>query len=304
MDKCLKIGTRTSPLALWQSHFVGKSLVALFPDLQYELVSFNTQGDRLIDKPLPEVGGKGLFTAELDAAIRSGEVDIAVHSLKDLPTAPQDGLCLAAIPKREDVRDVLVAKQGLTIPELAPHSTIGTSSLRRQAQLLRIRPDLKTASIRGNVQTRIQKVFDGEFDATLLAAAGLHRLGLQHHISQYLSLEAMLPAPGQGALGIQCSVENVSLIQILKHLHHIPTDLCVRAERAFLNALDSGCSTPVGAYARFGGKHETIHLEIVVSSPDGTSSLRMNDKGKHPEDLGKRLAERALLFQAKNLLEK
>lgn len=300
----LKIGTRTSPLALWQSHYVGKSLVALFPNLQYELVSFSTQGDRLIDKPLPEVGGKGLFTAELDQAIKNGTIDLAVHSLKDLPTHPQEGLILAAITQREDARDVLISQKGLSLQDLPPHSKIGTSSLRRQAQLLRIRPDVKTASIRGNVQTRIQKVLNGEFDATLLAAAGLHRLGLQHHITQYLSLEAMLPAPGQGALGIQCSSENMPLIQMLKQLHHVPTDLCVRAERAFLNALDSGCSTPVGAYARFGEKHQTIHLEIVVSSPDGASSLRMNDKDKFPEDLGKRLAERALLFQAFELINK
>ncbi len=249
----LRLATRASPLAMAQSGAVARQIEAQFPSLRVELVPLTTTGDRILNQPLAEIGGKGLFTAELDAALLSGAVDLAVHSLKDLPTVDVDGLIIAAIPERADPRDVLIARQALPatdpIAALPPAARVGTASLRRRAQLLALRPDLTIEVLRGNVGTRLGKLESGAYDAILLAAAGLNRLGVTPDHAAPLAADAFLPAAGQGALALQCRADHASLIDILAALHHKETAACVTAERSFLNALDGSCRTPIGAYA-------------------------------------------------------
>jgi hydroxymethylbilane synthase len=302
--KNLKIGTRKSPLALWQSRCVASLLEREHPHVQCSLVHFETQGDRQLDNPLPEIGGKGLFTAELELALQDGSIDLAVHSLKDLPTKLESGVVIGAILAREDARDVLISRQGLPLDTLPAQSVIGTSSLRRQAQLLRVRHNVQIRSIRGNVETRIRKVMSGEFDATILAAAGVHRLNLRDQITEYLPFEIMLPAPGQGALAVQCREFDEQILTLLAPLHDEPTAKEVLAERTFLRTMDSGCSTPVAALGMYKPELDEITLEILVASTDGTASLRLLDHGQDPVSLGQRLAYRALNFGAQDLIQK
>ncbi len=253
MKSSIIIGTRKSPLALWQSEYIKARLKECFPALTVEIKHIVTRGDRTQEAnlALPEIGGKGLFTAELEEALTAKEIDLAVHSLKDLPTTLSPEFTIGAIPVREVVEDVLISRSGSTLRELPRGAVIGTSSLRRSSQLLRIRPDLKVEHIRGNVETRIRKACasDGQYHATILARAGLVRLGLEAQITEILSLEEMLPAPGQGALGIECRADDEEVRSILEPLHHPITALAVTAERAFLAALNAGCNTPVAAYA-------------------------------------------------------
>lgn len=236
------IGSRTSELAMWQTNHISQKLRDAWSGLAVQVEPFVTKGDKTLDKPLPQIGGKGLFTLELEEALRDGRIHLAVHSLKDLPVEDAAGLTLGAIVGRADVRDVLVAKNGWTIETLPQGAVVGTSSLRRQAQLLALRPDLKIQSIRGNVGTRIGKVVADDYDAAVLAAAGLTRLGLDGHITQWLPLTTMLPAPGQGALAVQCRADDPGTLKLLQAIDQPEIRACVLAERSFLyRLLDPRC---------------------------------------------------------------
>lgn len=246
----IQFGTRGSALALWQTNYVMAALTAANPSVTAAYEIYSTKGDRVIDVPLPQVGGKGLFTAELEAALHASAIDCAVHSLKDLPTEQPAGLALGAIMPRADARDVLISRSGKTLLELPQGAVIGTSSHRRGAQLKAIRPDIQLADIRGNVDTRIKKAMDpaGAYDAIMLASAGLDRLGFTDVITERLPVDAMLPAPGQGAVAVQMRSEWDGIAHF-NALHCTSTALCVTAERAFLAGLGGGCSVPVAAYA-------------------------------------------------------
>ncbi len=298
----LTIGTRGSKLALTQTKLVAEMLEMAWPDLVCEIEIFKTQGDKSQEAgtPLPEIGGKGLFTAELESALREKRIDLAVHSLKDLPVEDAPGLIVGAIPEREDERDVIVSHSGDGIDELPPGAVVGTSSLRRQSQILFHRPDLVVKSIRGNVDTRIQKVMSKEYDAAILAASGIIRLGIEEKITEYLPLSMMLPAPGQGALGIQCRSNDAQTLSLLDEIIDPTTYLCVKAERTFLQALGGGCSLPVAArVVEIDGK---LHLHGRVSTPEGNSRIEIKVVGTDPERLGMWGAELALAQGAERLI--
>src|SRR5687768_688297 len=246
----LIFATRPSALARWQTAHVIRLLQNAWPALECNEHIITTTGDRVLDRPLPEIGGKGLFTSELENALLSGEVDAAVHSLKDLPVEDTPGIVIAAIPARESAFDVLVSADEKTLADLPEAASVGTCSLRRTAQLLARRPDLTILPLRGNVDTRLRKVMNGEYDAIVLAYAGLARLGLQAHITETFPLNVMLPAPGQGALAVQCRTDDEETIKLLTAIHHPITAASVDAERAFLSGLGGGCSLPVGAFAQ------------------------------------------------------
>jgi len=267
------------------------ALQEAWPGLVCTIEPFVTQGDRTLDRPLPEIGGKGLFTLELEEGLREKRIDLAVHSLKDLPVDDAPGLTLGAIVGRADVRDILVAKGGLTLDTLPAGALVGTSSLRRQAQLLAVRPDLHVRSIRGNVETRIHKALYGEYDATLLAGAGVTRLGLGANISQWLPLDVMLPAPGQGALAVQCRADDEATRGLLAAIHNPEVAQAVSAERAFLSGLGGGCSVPVGACASV--ENGVISLRGLVAAADGSCIIRVQGSGSSALALGARLAEEA-----------
>jgi len=301
--RLLRLGTRGSALARWQTDYVAGLLAAAWPALACEVVEFRTQGDRVLDTPLPLLGGKGVFTAELEAALHSGDIDFAVHSLKDLPTEMPAGLALGAVPIRAEAADVLISRAGYTLETLPQGATVGTSSRRREAQLLHHRPDLRILDVRGNVDTRIRKALaaDGPYDALLLAHAGLARLGHTDAITQVLPLDVMLPAPGQGALGIQCRAE-ASTLALLAPLNHAPTRLAVDAERAFLVGLGGGCAVPIAAYATVEDGH--LHLRGRVTAVDGGLQIdvAIAGPGDDAAGLGARLAELALAQGAAQLL--
>lgn len=303
----LRVGSRTSALAMAQTTLVGEMLVAAWPGLDLHVEPFDTRGDRTLDQPLPAIGGKGLFTAELEAALLAERIDIAVHSLKDLPVEPEpaghQGLTIGAILPREDVRDVLVARAGATLAALPAGAVVGTSSVRRQAQLLAVRPDLVVRSIRGNVGTRVRKVEEGDYDATLLAAAGLIRAQLIAHATDWLPLAVMLPAPGQGALAVQCRADDTRVLGLLAALDHAPTRAAVTAERTFLDALGGGCSAPIAAFAEASAQPGcTLHLQGLVAARDGSIIVRVAGDGAEPGELGRRLARQALNEGAQELL--
>ena len=295
-NNTLNIGTRKSKLALWQSNYVADLIVKAFPGVQVHLIQITTLGDATQEKglPLPEIGGKGLFTAELEEALSREEIDLAVHSLKDLPTDMDKRFTIAAVPQRENVCDALVSKHGLSLMSLPQGATVGTSSLRRLSQLKRLRPDLKTVSIRGNVDTRIRKVEDAasEFDATLLAAAGLNRLSLSSKIAELLDIQKMLPAPAQGALGIQARAGDERVISMLSALNDENTEFAVTAERSFLSALKAGCSTPVAAYAEI--KNARLVFKGRVLSEDGSQCIDVESESD-PKDAYKTGFEMATL---------
>ncbi len=306
----IRIGTRGSELARWQADHVASLLRATYPALAVEVVVFSTRGDQVLDTPLPLIGGKGLFTAELEAALIKGIIDLAVHSLKDMPTDDPEGLVIGAVPERAPVNDVLVSKAGLTLNQLPEGAVIGSSSRRRAAQLLAYRTDLNMEDIRGNVPTRVQKVLDGVYDATVLARAGLERLGRMDAVSEVLSLDWMLPAPGQGALGIQCRAEPEA-IALLAPINHVVTQVAVTTERAFLAGLGGGCSVPIAAYAEV--QDESLSIRGRVSALDGsqqidvTATLAPDREGqialKHASRIGHELAQQALHEGANRLLE-
>jgi hydroxymethylbilane synthase len=300
MTGLLIFATRPSALARWQTRWVMEALMAAAPWLDCHEQIITTEGDKILDRPLPEIGGKGLFTAELEAELLSGRVQVAVHSLKDLPVEPVPGLTIGAIPARGEVRDVLISAQNLHLEDLPSGARVGTSSLRRSAQILARRPDLSITSLRGNVDTRIRKALEGAYDAILLAGAGVTRLGLDSKITQWLSLETVLPAPGQGALAIQCCADDKETLQVLKKLDDLDTRAATTAERAFLQALGGGCSLPVAAFAQ--RKGELLELTGLVASPDGKASLRGTIAGDDPQKIGEELAFQLLLQGAGAIL--
>ena len=291
----LIFATRPSALARWQTQWVINSLKSIHPDLTCEEKIIATQGDKILDKPLPEIGGKGLFTQELESELLRGEVHCAVHSLKDLPVENPDRLSIGCIPVRAEVRDALISKSGFTLATLPQNAVVGTSSLRRAAQLLAVRSDLRIESLRGNVDTRLQKALNGLYDAIILAGAGLTRLGLDHHITEWLSLDVMLPAPGQGALAIQCRADDRATLHLLAALEDEPTRKAVTAERAFLSGLGGGCSVPLAAYATVKGKQPSvIHLTGLVISEDGKKRVKVTSQGTDALKLGNELARQAI----------
>ncbi|WP_323930502.1 hydroxymethylbilane synthase [Aeromonas veronii] len=300
--RTLKIATRKSPLALWQANFVKDRLEALHPQLQVELVPMSTQGDKILDTPLAKVGGKGLFVKELETAMLEGRADIAVHSMKDVPVEFPEGLGLHTICEREDPRDAFVSNRFKAIAELPQGAVVGTSSLRRQCQLRAARPDLVIRDLRGNVNTRLAKLDAGEYDAIILAAAGLKRLEMAHRITAFIEPEQSLPANGQGAVGIECRLDDTELHALLAPLEHTETRARVLTERAMNRALQGGCQVPIGAYALVEG--EQIWLRGLVGSPDGTQVIRDEIRGPlaDGEALGEQLAQRLLTAGADEIL--
>ena len=292
----LKIGTRGSALARWQTDWVVAALQVAWPSLRFRTIPFSTAGDRIVDKPLPAIGGKGLFTEELESALRTGEIDIAVHSLQDLPIDDAPGLTIGAICAREDARDVLISRDGYTFNTLPHGARVGTSSLRRSAQLLAARPDLNLLPLRGNVDTRVRKALGGEYNAIVLAAAGVLRLGLAQHITQYLPFEVMLPAPGQGAMAVQCRSHDQATLDLLAPIDDLTSRVAVTAERVFLSDLGGGCSAPIAAFANseFRNHKSEIQLTGLVASVDGRHVIRVSGDGHEPHALGNQLAQRAL----------
>lgn len=268
----LKIGTRGSPLALWQAGDVRARLVAAhtLDEQPPQICAYKTSGDRIQDKSLREFGGKGLFTKEIEDALLAGEIDLAVHSLKDMPTVLPGGLEIACVLPREDVRDALVSPKGSCLMDLPDGAVVGTSSLRRRAQVRRMRPDFRVIEFRGNVETRLRKLSEGVADATLLAAAGLSRLGKQDHITAYIEPEEMLPAVAQGAICIETRCDDSSTRALLNAIHHEETAICVNAERAFLAELDGSCRTPIAGLAELKGGRLRFRGQILT--PDGTTA--------------------------------
>jgi len=272
----IKIGTRASPLAMAQTREAIRMLSMAFPELAedgaIETVTISTTGDQVQDRALAELGGKGLFSKELDRAMIDGDIDVAVHSLKDLETVFPAGIVLAAVMEREDVRDVLISASGKTLDELLKGAVVGTASLRRRAQLMARRPDLKCVLIRGNVQTRLKKLAAGEVDATLLALAGLNRLGMTNHVTEILDPDVLLPAVGQGAIGITCRKDDLRMQEYVGVLNHKQTAICVAAERAMLKALDGSCRTPIGGLATL-NEDGTLHLVGRIGHEDGSGLI-------------------------------
>ena len=302
LDKILRIATRQSPLALWQAHYVKERLEAHHPQLQVELVPMVTRGDVILDTPLAKVGGKGLFVKELELAMLEDRADIAVHSMKDVPVAFPQGLGLAVICERGDPRDAFVSNHYASIDALPAGSVVGTSSLRRQCQLAASRPDLIIRSLRGNVGTRLSKLDAGDYDAIILAVAGLQRLGLESRIRQPLSAEQSLPAVGQGAVGIECRMDDERTLALLAPLNHQETAIRVAAERAMNTRLEGGCQVPIGSYAEL--IDGDVWLRALVGSPDGQRIVRGERRGPAHEAhaLGVSLAEELLNGGAREIL--
>lgn len=303
MRNHIKIGTRKSALALWQAEFIKNELQRLNPSITVELVHFNTKGDRILEKPLAEVGGKGLFTAELEAAMHAGDIDIAVHSLKDMPTELPQGLTLGAISKREVPYDALISPQYKTLDKLPKGARIGTSSLRRQAQLLHRRPDLKIEVIRGNVQTRLNKIETEGLDGVILAQAGLKRLGLDHQITQVFTADEMIPAVGQGALAIECRADDVEMLDMLSLIDDEPTRLAVEGERSFLNQLNGNCQVPMGVHGTI--EKGQLTLKALIASTDGKTVYEGELSGPATKSvmLGKNLAKALYEEGGKHIIE-
>lgn len=270
--KKIIIATRGSKLALWQAEHVKGRLTAQYPDLEVELLVLKTKGDVILDVPLAKVGGKGLFVKEIEEALLSGAADIAVHSMKDVPMVLPEGLILGAVPEREVCNDLFLSERYAELAELPAGAVLGTSSLRRQAQVLALRPDIRVAMLRGNVETRLRKMKEGQYDAIILARAGVKRLGLSATFQQDLTPPDMLPAVGQGALGVEMREDRADLRELLSFLEHEPTRLCVSAERAFLRRLDGGCQVPIAAHAVLNG--DELELSALVAGVDGKTVIR------------------------------
>ena len=303
LEKTLKIATRQSPLALWQANYVKDCLQQLYPDLIVELVPMVTKGDVILDSPLAKIGGKGLFVKELENALLNKEADIAVHSMKDVPMQFPEGLGLAVICKREDPRDAFVSNSYRTFDELPQSAVVGTSSLRRQCQLKALRPDLDIRSLRGNVGTRLSKLDNGDYDAIILASAGLIRLGLVDRIASFIEVEQSLPAAGQGAVGIECRTDDVQVKQLLAPLADAETTCCVLAERAMNNHLQGGCQVPIGGYAVL--QQGQLYLRALVGNVDGSQIIRAEGKSavKNADVLGVQIAEQLLAQGADKILQ-
>lgn len=303
------IGTRGSKLALWQAEWVKSELLRLNPDMTIELNKIKTTGDKILDVPLAKVGGKGLFVKEIEEALLRGEADLAVHSMKDVPTDFPNGLHLAVISKREDPRDAFIAPiqsskfKVKSFRDLPMGATVGTSSLRRSCQLLSIRPDLKIAQLRGNLDTRLRKLDEGQFDAIILAAAGVKRLGWAERITETIEPEVSLPAIGQGAIGIECRVDDDFINNLIAPLNHSETSICVRAERACLKKLEGGCQVPIAAHTTL--NNGKLSMDGLVGSVSGDRIIKSHIEGnpKDAESLGIKLAEDLLSKGAKEILD-
>ena len=301
--KTLKIATRQSPLALWQAEFIRSCLEERNADLKVELVTFVTQGDKILDTPLAKIGGKGLFVKELEAALLDGRADLAVHSMKDVPMALPEGLSLAVICEREDPFDAFVSNHYAHFNDLPQGAKVGTSSLRRKCQILKQRPDLEIIDLRGNVGTRLSKLDAGLYDAIILASAGLKRLGLSERIRHTLPASVSLPAVGQGALGLECRENDQQVLDLIQPLLHMETSACVRAERAFNAYLEGGCQVPIAGYATLHA--DELHIEGRVGSVDGATLLVAELRGPvvQAEQLGEALAQQLLKLGAGELLQ-
>ena len=298
------IGSRGSELALWQANFIKREIEKRNKNVRVEINIIKTKGDKILDVALSKIGDKSLFTKELEVELLAKRIDLAVHSLKDLQTQIPAGLKLAAVTKRHEVEDVLIArKKGMTIQSLPEYGVVATGSLRRRSQLLHLRPDLTVLDLRGNVASRIQKFLESEWDAIILARAGVERLNLEKHISSFIPKEDILPAVGQGALGIEIHENNKVVEEIIKSLHHDETYKAVIAERSLLRALEGGCQVPIGAFAEV--KSSGLYLEAVVGSLDGSITYRKKLRGSKndPEKLGKTLAKDLLKAGAKQILK-
>ncbi len=301
--KIIKIGTRGSPLALRQSGWVKEALAELYPRLEIEMTIIKTSGDKIQDVPLATVGGKGLFVKEIEEALLEKRIDLAVHSLKDMPGELPEGLIIGAVPVREDPRDVLISRDGLHLEEFPAQSKIGTGSLRRQAQILRYRPELKIIPIRGNLDTRIKKIESEGLTGVILAAAGLNRMGLQDKISQYLDLDVCLPAVGQGTLALEIREEDLGIRDLIQVIHHSPTALCTAVERSFLTRLQGGCQVPIAGHARLEGQR--IILKGLIAGLNGRTIIQdqIESDFSDPTGMGFRLAERLLEKGGQKILE-
>ena len=302
MPNILKIATRQSPLAMWQANFVKAQLEKFHPDLTVELIPMVTKGDVILDTPLAKIGGKGLFVKELENALLEKRADIAVHSMKDVPMQFPQGLGLSVICKREDPRDAFVSNNYANLDELPKGAIVGTSSLRRQCQLKQLRPDLDIRSLRGNVGTRLSKLDKGEYDAIILAAAGLIRLGMAERITSLIETQVCLPATGQGAVGIECRTDDVAVQALLVPLADEETTKCVLAERAMNAHLQGGCQVPIGGYAVL--ENDKIYLRALVGELDGSAIIRAEGKSavESAEELGVQIAEQLLAQGADRIL--
>ncbi|CAB1277612.1 hydroxymethylbilane synthase [Candidatus Nitrosacidococcus tergens] len=303
MKTSLRIATRKSQLALWQARHVANTLQYLYPKLQVEFIMMTTQGDKILDSPLAKIGGKGLFVKELEQGILNNEADIAVHSMKDVPVELPDGLHIAAICQREDPRDAFVSNHWQKLSDLPQGARVGTSSLRRQTQICEYRSDFQILDLRGNVNTRLTKLDNNEFDAIILATAGLKRLTLEERIKETLTPEISLPAIGQGAIGIECRKGDTVTEQLLKSLEHVPTRITVIAERALNERLAGGCQVPIGGYAELIDDNQ-VWLRALVGRPDGSEVIRGEIKGllTEAENIGTSLAEDLLNRGADKIL--
>jgi hydroxymethylbilane synthase len=302
-DSILRIATRKSPLALWQANHVRDALLARNPELEVELVTMTTQGDKILDTPLAKVGGKGLFVKELETGMLEGRADLAVHSMKDVPVEFPEGLGLAAVLPREDPRDALISNEFSSIETLPQGARVGTSSLRRQCQLRRIRPDLEVLDLRGNVNTRLAKLDKGDYDAILLAAAGVKRMGWKERITELLSPEQFIPAIGQGAIGIEIRVNDTRVRTLIDELNDDQTATRIRAERALNEALQGGCQVPIAGYSEI--SHGVIVLRALVGRPDGSEMVQgvISGRPDDAEELGQVLAEDLLSRGARQILD-
>ena len=299
----LTIATRKSPLALWQARHVRQRLMEVFPDLSIELIMIHTEGDRFLDAALAAVGGKGVFIKELEEALLSGQADIAVHSMKDVTIDLPDGLMISAILEREDSRDVFISNQYASIDDLPGNATIGTSSMRRQSQLRGRCSDFNVVASRGNVGTRLAKLDAGEYDAIILASAGMKRLGLAGRVTQFLQHDLLLPAIGQGAIGIECCADDRDIQALIEHLNHERTSICIRAERAFSGRLHGGCQLPIAAQASVEGP--LLQLSGLVGRIDGSEIVVSKTQGNaaDAEQIGVGLAEELLANGADKILD-
>ncbi len=303
MTEEIRIGTRGSQLALWQAEHVKQLIISAFPEKHVTIVVIKTTGDRITDRPLAMVGGKGLFVKEIETALRNREIHLAVHSMKDMPGDLPSGLTIGAVPCRENPFDVLISRQGLVLEDYPSNARIGTSSLRRASQLKHLRPDLEMVSIRGNLDTRMRKLASGEYDAIVLAAAGMLRLGQADRITQYLDDTFMVPAVGQGALCIETREDDRQMAGILKNLDHFESRICVQGERAFLKQIEGSCHIPVACFGRI--RADQVHLTAVVASEDGQNLVRKEVVSPMAmvEDHGRKLAVHVLENGGKQILE-
>lgn len=303
MTQQIRIATRQSPLALWQAHFIRDALIKLHPGLEVELIGLTTKGDKILDVTLSKVGGKGLFVKELERAMLDGEADIAVHSMKDVPSEFPDGLCLPVICERADPTDAFVSPHIEDFNDLPQGATVGTSSLRRESQLRHLRPDLNIQPLRGNVNTRLAKLDAGEYDAICLAAIGLTRLEMHDRIRHRFSHEHCLPAVGQGALGIECRRDDDAMLNLIKPLNHLASWQCVMAERQMNHLLGGSCQIPIAAHASI--ENDIMQVTGMVGAPDGEQLIRHAVQGDPAqyEQLGHQLAQALIADGAKTILD-